>query len=109
MHPRSRLRLRLQDQLRRWQVDRFRTHLRHHGLCQDVCAQVQVGPTGHDQEGGQAVAKAEEGKEEQDEEGQGHQEGQGRSRRQEGKKIISFGSCLTGDLSAEVSIAVPEA
>ena len=84
MHPRLRLRFRVQDQLWWRKVIRIRPHLRHHGLCQEVRAQVQAVTPGRDREGEAGRQKAEEGKEEQDEEGPGHQEGQGWSRGQKG-------------------------
>ncbi len=87
VHARPSLRFRLQDQLRRRKVFRLCSDLRHHGLRQEVRAQVQVGPPGSDREGCENVAETEERKEEQDEEGQGHQEGQGRSCSQEGKLL----------------------
>merc|ERR1712219_28421 len=75
--------LRLQDRLRRRQVDRLRPDLRDHGLRQEVRAQVQADQAAGAGEEGTDLKEAAEGEEEQDEEGQGNQEGQVRSRRQE--------------------------
>ena len=75
----------LQDQLWWRQIYRFRPGLRHHGLCQEIRAQVQIGETRNSGEDHQDRQKAEEGKEEQDEEGQRYQEGQGRNRWKEGE------------------------
>ena len=42
LHCWSLLHIRLQDPVRRRQVDWLRPHLRHHGLCQEVRAQIQA-------------------------------------------------------------------
>merc|ERR1712062_308843 len=71
------LRVRLQDKLWRRQVHRVRPGLRHHGLRQEVRAQVQTCETGRHRAQGQGEQKAEEGEEEQNQEGPWHSQGQG--------------------------------
>merc|ERR1711879_512318 len=69
-------------------------HLRDHGLRQEVRAQVQADQTTGPGEEGRHLKETAQGEEEQDEEGQGNQEGKGRSRRKEvighGLEDISF-------------------
>merc|ERR1712242_132475 len=79
---------------RRRQIDRLRPDLRDHGLRQEVRAQVQADQTAGSREEGCHLKETAQGEEEQDEEGQGNQEGKGRSRRKEvighGLEKISF-------------------
>merc|ERR1712173_124473 len=86
--------LRFPDGFRWRQVYRLRPDIRDHGLRQEVRAQVQADQTTGPGEEGSHLKETAQGEEEQDEEGQGNQEGKGRSRRKEvighGLEDISF-------------------
>ena len=69
---RRRVLLRLSDRLWRWQIDRFRSHLRHTWLCQKVRAQAQTSSsrTCRSQKDG---AQTTQGEKEPHEEGERHE------------------------------------
>merc|ERR1712223_834123 len=92
----------------RWrQVYRLRPDLRDHGLRQEVRAQVQADQTTGPGEEGSHLKETAQGEEEQDEEGQGNQEGKGRSRRKEGKEITMFsGSLVIGSWTRRYLLSV---
>merc|ERR1719510_1580129 len=87
--------LRLQDCFRRRQDLWIRPGLRHHGLRQEVRAQVQIDQATGCRKEGPELEETAQRKEEQDEEGQRYQEGQGRSR---WKEVIGYTQGLEDDI-----------